>query len=181
MSDHVKRKVSLLHSGPWFNIKMSSYQYRKSHCGDKTILRSSYLHNGISYTGKMISLYWIRAQGSVTEELPATGYGLLCTTSMGIELQQRAYNGIPLLHSMDEIGTHWGRDKMATIFQMTFSNAFSWMKMYEFWLRFHWILFPRVQLTIFQHWLRYGKTVSEKGPRHIYPAEEVPQQHYCKD
>ena len=33
----------------------------QSHCGDKTILRSSYLHNGISYTGKMTSLYWIRA------------------------------------------------------------------------------------------------------------------------
>ena len=47
--------------GPWFNIKMSSYQYRKSHCGDKTVVRSSYLHNGISYTGKMSSLYWIRA------------------------------------------------------------------------------------------------------------------------
>ena len=42
-------------------IKMTSYQYRKSHCGDKTILRPSYLHNGISYTGKMTSLYWIRA------------------------------------------------------------------------------------------------------------------------
>ena len=52
-------------SGPWFNIKMSSYQCRKSHCGDKTILRPSYLHNGISYTGKMISLYWIRIQVSV--------------------------------------------------------------------------------------------------------------------
>ena len=50
--------------GPWFNIKMSSYRYRKSHCGDKTILRPSYLHNGISYTGKMSSLYWIRAQDS---------------------------------------------------------------------------------------------------------------------
>ena len=37
-------------AGPWFNIKMSSCQYRKSHCGDKTILRPSYLHNGISYT-----------------------------------------------------------------------------------------------------------------------------------
>ena len=49
--------------GPWFNIKMSSYQYRKSHCGDKTVVRSSYLHNGISYTGKMSSLYWIGAQG----------------------------------------------------------------------------------------------------------------------
>ena len=33
--------------GPWFNIKMSSYQYRKSHCADKTVVRSSYLHNGI--------------------------------------------------------------------------------------------------------------------------------------
>ena len=48
--------------GPWFNIKMSSYQYRKSHCGDKTVVRSSYLHNGISYTGKMSSLYWFSPQ-----------------------------------------------------------------------------------------------------------------------
>ena len=51
-------------TGPWFNIKMTSYQYRKSHCGDKTILRPSYLHNGISYAGKITSLYWIRAQMS---------------------------------------------------------------------------------------------------------------------
>ena len=42
---------------------MLSYQYRKSHSGDKTILRPSYLHNGISYTGKMASLYWIGALG----------------------------------------------------------------------------------------------------------------------
>ena len=48
------------YTGPWFNIKMTSYQYRKSHCGDKTILRPSYLHNGISYTGKTTYLYWIR-------------------------------------------------------------------------------------------------------------------------
>ena len=33
--------------------------------------------------------------------------------------------------------------------QTTFSNAFSWMKIFEFRLRFHWILFPGVQLTIF--------------------------------
>ena len=43
---------------------MPSYQYRKSHCGDKTIFRPSYLHSGISYTGKMTSLYWIRALSS---------------------------------------------------------------------------------------------------------------------
>ena len=30
----------LMISGPWFNIKMSSYQYRKSHCGDQTVVRS---------------------------------------------------------------------------------------------------------------------------------------------
>ena len=51
--------------------------------------------------------------------------------------------------------THWGRDKMAAIFRTTFSNRFSWMKMYEFRLIYHWSLFPRVQLTIFQHWFRY--------------------------
>ena len=45
---------------------MSSYQYRKSHCGDKTVVRSSYLHNGISYTGKMTSLYWIGALVSLS-------------------------------------------------------------------------------------------------------------------
>ena len=55
-------EIQLSETGPRFNIKMTSYQYRKSHCGDKTILRPSYLHNGISYTGKMTSLYWIGAQ-----------------------------------------------------------------------------------------------------------------------
>ena len=50
--------------GPRFNIKMTSYQYRKSHCRDKTILRPSNLHNGISYTGKMTSLYWIGPQNA---------------------------------------------------------------------------------------------------------------------
>ena len=42
---------------PRFNIKMTSYPYRKSHCGDKTIIRWSYLHNGIPYIGKMTYLY----------------------------------------------------------------------------------------------------------------------------
>ena len=46
-------------AGGWVNIKMSSYQYRKSHRGDKTFLRPSYFHNGISYTGKTTFLYWI--------------------------------------------------------------------------------------------------------------------------
>ena len=40
---------------PWFSIKMSFYQYRKSHRIDKAVIRSSYFHNGISYIGKMAS------------------------------------------------------------------------------------------------------------------------------
>ena len=50
--------------------------------------------------------------------------------------------------------THWGRDKMATIFLTTFLNAFSWMKIFVFWWKFQWNLFPRAQLTIFHHWFR---------------------------
>ena len=44
--------------------------------------------------------------------------------------------------------------QMAAIFQTTFSNAFSWMKIYQFRLRFHWSLLPRVKLTIIHSWFR---------------------------
>ena len=46
------------------------------------------------------------------------------------------------------------RGKIAAIVQTTFWNAFPWMKMYEFRLKFHWTLFQRFQLTISQHWFR---------------------------
>ena len=59
-----------------------------------------------------------------------------------------------MCHIPGIILTHWGRDKMAAISQTMFSNAFSWMKIYKFRLGFHWSLFPRVQLTISQHWFR---------------------------
>ena len=49
--------------------------------------------------------------------------------------------------------TYWGRDKMAAISQTIFSNALSWMKMFQFRSKFHRSLFLRVQLTIFHHWL----------------------------
>ena len=51
--------------------------------------------------------------------------------------------------------THWGREKTATVWQTMISNAFSWMKMYEFSLKFHWSLFLRFQSKIFQHWFTY--------------------------
>ena len=44
--------------------------------------------------------------------------------------------------------------KMAAVLQTLFSDAFSWMKIFVFWLKFHWSLFLRVRLTITQHWFR---------------------------
>ena len=44
-------------SGRCRGIDIASYQYRNSHCGDTMIWWLSYLHNGISYPGKVTSLY----------------------------------------------------------------------------------------------------------------------------
>ena len=44
---------------PWFNVKIHSYQYRKSHSGDEMVMRSSYFHYGNSYNGKEASLCWM--------------------------------------------------------------------------------------------------------------------------
>ena len=49
---------------------------------------------------------------------------------------------------------------MAAIFK--FPNAFSSMKLYEVWLRFHWSLFLRVQWTIFQHWFQSNGLVPNR-------------------
>ena len=60
--------------------------------------------------------------------------------------------------------THWGRDKMAANFLTTISNAFSWMKIYEFRLRFHWGLFVNhiPSLVQIMAWHRPGdKPLSE--------------------
>ena len=53
-------------SQPWSRIKMSSYQYSKYPCGDKTILKSSYPHTDISYAGKMAYWYWTSPQALTT-------------------------------------------------------------------------------------------------------------------
>ena len=44
--------------------------------------------------------------------------------------------------------THWGRDKMAAISQMSCSSAFSWMKMYEFHLKVSLNFVPKFRISI---------------------------------
>ena len=50
--------------------------------------------------------------------------------------------------------THLPLDKMTAILQMIFLDAYSWMKKNVFWLKFHWSLFLKTQLTKTQHWHR---------------------------
>ena len=58
---------------------------------------------------------------------------------------------------------HWGRAKMADIFQTTFLKALYWMKMYKFRLRFHGSLFLGVSALVqIITWRRAGdKPLSE--------------------
>ena len=51
--------------------------------------------------------------------------------------------------------------------QTTISHAFSGMKMYEFRLRFHWSLFLRFELTIFQHWFRWRLGADRATSRYL--------------
>ena len=150
-----KQPARSQYTGPWFNIKMTSYQYRKSHCGDKTILRPSYLHSGTSCTGKMTSLYWIRALAvMVTTLISLTAllsWGQLLPVTILLPWWQWFHvtfvDQMALLNTLRprQNGCHFADD----IFKCIFMN-----KMFEFWLKCHWSLFLRVQLTIFHHWFR---------------------------
>ena len=107
--------------------------------------RKFYIINKTRILSGAIKYKYVHSQMWLTTETLKTSYACFC-----LALYQMAPQwtyGISL--------THWGRDKMAAIFQTTFSNAFSWVKMFKFRLRFHLSLFPRVQLTIFQHWFRW--------------------------
>ena len=63
--------------------------------------------------------------------------------------------------------TQRGQDKMAAISQTTLSNAFSWMKMLELGLKFHWSLFRMVKLTIFQHLFRWWLGADQVTSRYL--------------
>ena len=49
--------------------------------------------------------------------------------------------GSPVNHMKLDRSTHWGQDKMDSILQTTLPNAFSWTKLFEFLLKYHWSLF----------------------------------------
>ena len=94
----------------------------------------------------------------VTQDLPTH---ILINLYPGIFPHAGKINTNSLLKKWRQL-THWGRDKMAAIFQTTFSNAFSRMKMNKFRLGFHWSLFLGFELIslatshyLNQWWLVY--------------------------
>ena len=89
-----------------------------------------------------------------------TGHWFNIKITMGFPLLVRCHLYIEsgalgiIPHCSDGKSTHLPLGKMAATWQMPISNTFPWMKMYWFWLRFPWSLFPMVQLTIFLHCFR---------------------------
>ena len=72
---------------------------------------------------------------------------LLCFVTLCLQTCCICCHIIDLLIFVIAVLTHWGRDKMADIFQTTFSNAFSCLKMYEFGLKFYWNFFAKVRIN----------------------------------
>ena len=101
---------------------MSSYQYRKSHCGDKTVVRSSYLHNGISYTSKMVSFYWISpwSLGDVDAILNGIPFSILCYWLVSSSLDN-ALRWMP--HDLLMISQHLFRQWLGAIRQQVIAWA----------------------------------------------------------
>ena len=90
-------------------------------------------------------------EGQNTTVLHSQYHGCWCTgntRSQGISRYGTDLVSLEYSSHEKEWLTHWGWEKMAAIFQTTFSNALAWMKIIVFWCKFRWNLFPRVQLTI---------------------------------
>ena len=99
--------------------------------------------------------YFIYRSASLANYLSAVYKWCPCLLHMGSDnsLTVLLIGYIPLQIDV----THYDWGKVAAVFQTTFWNGFSWIKMHQLRLIFHWSLFPRVQLTIFQHWFKYHR------------------------
>ena len=75
--------------------------------------------------------------------------------------------------------THLTLDKMAAIWQTTFSKAFSWMTSFVFRFKFHWSSFLRVKLTISQHWFRWWLGAKQSTSHYLNQCWPSSLTHIC--
>ena len=119
------------------HMKMSSAKWRPSCLGLNVLISTHYsiletCGRSICLSGKDTTLFrqnhysrppvgvqLYSMQTSVAIVNLSGGICFLCGSTNTIQLWSMVF-------------THWGRDKMDAILQKTVSNAFSWMKMYEF-------------------------------------------------
>ena len=82
---------------------------------------------------KLPLISWMALGMSVAFQTTNNGIKTIKTIKWPIFMGQQP----PYAMRHKHVLTHWSRDKMGTILQMTFSNELSWMKMYEFLLKCH--------------------------------------------
>ena len=104
-----------------------------------------YCHNSLQATGREL---WYRLPNFIQSNYMGSSLVLWFKFELRRNTNSCIYIYVTIVQPWTE---HSGQYKMVDIVQ-TFSSAFSWMKIYEFRLVFHWSLFTRVKLTIFQHW-----------------------------
>ena len=129
-----------------FNIKISSYRCRNFHQkdmmvsqnGDSTLHWRYNDHDGVSNhqpPGCLLNRLF-RRRSKKTSKICVTGLcvgnspGPVNSPHKG-PVTRKMFPFDDVIMRMTVL-THWGQDKMDDIFQTTFSNAFSWMKIYKF-------------------------------------------------
>ena len=68
---------------------------------------------------------------------------------------------------------------MAAVLRTTFSNSFSWMKIFEFRLKFRRNMFPGVQLTISEHWFRWWLGAEQETSHYLKQWWPSSTTHIC--
>ena len=109
---------------------------------------------------------------------------ILQILTLSVESCARSTNFTPLRtlpedgagQSTGRVITYRSRNKMVAVCQTTFSNSFSWMKIVLFWFKFHWNLFPKIELLKSLCWINYWPGVENVPSR--FGAENPYEYHH---
>ena len=126
--------------GGWFNIQMPSYQYRKSHM-EYCTLPSSVASTIFMALIEWYSCFWLMTVTGSTGILAVVHWFPFIDDPRPTIYQRPCVAG-------DNALTDWGLNKVGQTLQMTFSSAFSWMKINVVWFWYHWSFVSKFPLYI---------------------------------
>ena len=134
----------------WFTewlVAWSTPSHYLNHCLNivnwtlRNKLQWNFIRNPCNFIQEYASIWKCR--------LPKVGYFILSLNILCDEQQ----HGWPKYYRAYHPITRWVRDNMDAISQTTFSTAFSWMKMFEFRFKFHWVFTNELILTNGSLWM----------------------------